>query len=162
MADAPIEVTGQVFEVFPKLDERARAQLRGQIPVLTKKLAERVRQKLQPGVLFKTTNRLLPAVRSEMVENTTQVYGRVYIDQRKFPNVVAHTLESGSRAHEIVAKNASALFFFWGKLGKNVAFRRVHHPGFSGRSYMESSLNELRGQFVAELRESMAKSMGGK
>lgn len=155
MASEPITVSGKAFETFPKLTEAARAKLRGQIPGLTKQLADRVRSKLAPGTLFKTSTRLLPAVKSEMVENTTQIYGRVYIDQNKFPNVVAHTLESGSRPHDIVVKNAKSLFFFWEKLGKNVAFMRVHHPGFEGRSYMQSSLDEMRAALVAGMREAV-------
>lgn len=150
-----LDVTGEAFVKFPKMPENARKRMRSEIPILTKQLAERVRAKLQPGALFRTTTRLLPAVKSEMVENTNEIYGRVYIDQRLFPNVVAHTLESGSKAHVIEAKNASALFFFWEKLGMNVAFKRVNHPGFSGRSYMESSLGELKESMTAKLRDAV-------
>lgn len=154
-----ISVSGPAFEKFPKLTESARASLRSEIPGLTKQLADRVRAKLAPGNLFKTSAHILPAVRSEMVENTTQIYGRVYIDQRKFPNVVAHTLESGSKPHDIVVKNAKSLFFFWERMGKNVAFMRVHHPGFAGRSYMQSSLEELKADLIAGMRKAVVGGM---
>lgn len=37
--------------------------------------------------------------------------------------------ELGSKPHKIVAKNAPALSFFWPKVGKQVAFKSVNHPG---------------------------------
>lgn len=127
---------------FTKIPENVRNNLRRDIPGLTKSVTKTVREKLIPGVLFKTTTRLLPAVRQMMVENPHEVVGRVFVDPTLFPAVVANTLESGSRPHEIRARYASALFFFWAKLGKNVAFQKVNHPGFAGRSYMQSSFQE--------------------
>lgn len=144
-------VEGTAIPHYDRLPEDLRARLRSEIPFLTKQLASRVREKLAPGALFKTSERILPAVNVEMVENPTEIYGRVYIDPGKFPNVVAHTLESGSRAHEIAAVNATALVFFWARVGQVVAFKRVHHPGFGGRSYMESSLNEMKDELVGKI-----------
>lgn len=143
---------------YKKLPEELRGTLRETIPPLTRKLADRVRAKLAPGVLFKTTTNLLPAVRAVMIENTKEIFGRVYIDPARFPEVVAETLEGGSKAHIIRAKNASALFFFWEKLGKNVAFKEVHHPGFEGRSYMKSTSEE----FLPEMTETMRLAILGK
>ena len=128
-----VRIDGKVEAKYSKLPEGVRGALRAEIPVLTRKLAARVRAKLAPGALFKTSTHILPAVTAKMIENTSEIYGRVYIDPGKFPEVVAHTLESGSKAHVIRAKNASALFFFWEKLGQNVAFKEVHHPGFEGQ-----------------------------
>jgi hypothetical protein len=138
-----VTVDGKTVKKYSKLPEDIRAALRAEIPSLTKDLAARVRAKLQPGVLFKTTTHILPAVRAKMVENTREIFGTVYIDGNRFPNIVAHTLESGSVPHEIVAKHAKVLYFFWAKLGVHVAFKRVHHPGFGGRSYMQSSLDDM-------------------
>src|SRR6185436_12220900 len=120
----------KVLARFKSIPEGVRNELRRDIPGITKKLAGRVREKLMPGALFKTTTRLLPAVRSRMIENAQRITGVVDIDPSKFPAVVANTLESGSKPHVIRAKNAGALFFFWKKLGKNVAFQSVNHPGF--------------------------------
>lgn len=156
MADGvSVTVDGKAYRKFDKLPEDIRSALRAEIPSLTKDLATRVRAKLIPGALFKTTTRLLPAVGVKMVENTKEIYGTVYIDQGKFPNVVAHTLESGSRPHDIVVKNAKALYFFWAKLGRHVAFLRVHHPGFEGRSYMQSSLDEMMPEIVRRERDAV-------
>lgn len=41
----------------------------------------------------------------------------------------ARILEEGSKPHEIHAKNAPKLVFFWPKVGKVVAFQSVRHPG---------------------------------
>ncbi len=139
-----IKVDGKVEAKYTKLPENIRSALRAEIPVLTRQLADRVRAKLAPGYLFKTTTRILPAVTARMIENTKEIYGRVFIDPAKFPEVVAHTLESGSKAHKIEAKNAGSLFFFWPVLGTNVAFKSVNHPGFEGRSYMKSSADEMK------------------
>jgi hypothetical protein len=157
MADVPlsVKVDGKAFIKYPKLTEDIRASLRAEIPAITKDLADRVRDKLAPGALFKTTDRLLPAVSSRMIENTNQIYGTVYIDSNKFPSVVAHTLESGSRAHDIVPVNASALAFFWEKLGINAVFRKVHHPGFEGRSYMQSSLDEMQSEITERMTDAV-------
>lgn len=148
-------VSGRVFEKLDRLPESLRSQLRSRIPDLTRALAERVRSKLAPGTLFKTTTHLLPAIKSQMVENAAEIYGRVYVDPSMFKPVVAHTLESGSRAHVITARNAPALSFFWEKLGRRVSFRSVNHPGFVGRSYMQSSLDEMKAEITAGLEQSV-------
>jgi hypothetical protein len=38
-------------------------------------------------------------------------------------------VEEGTRPHEIRAKNAPFLVFFWPKVGRVVHFKRVQHPG---------------------------------
>lgn len=157
----PVKVTidGSAIQHYPRLTEELRASLRTTIPVVTKELAARVREKLMPGALFKTTTRLLPAVTVKMIENANEIYGTVYIDPGKFPNVVAHSLESGSRAHDIEAKNGKALFFFWEKLGQNAAFKKVHHPGFAGRSYMQSSLDDMKDELVEMTKDGVLKPL---
>lgn len=161
MVEVTIKVDGQEIERYERLPETVRSNLRQDIPPLTRKLADRVRSKLAPGVLFKTTSRLLPAIASQMIENTNEIYGRVFVDENKFPGVVARTLESGSKPHVIMAKNAPALSFFWEKLGRRVAFKRVNHPGFPGRSYMQSSLDEMQGEIKAGLEHSVLESING-
>jgi len=137
-----VSVEGKVLAKYEKLPERLRSKLRTAIPDLTRYVRDKVAVKLAPGALFKTTTRLLPALTAQMVENRDEIYGRLFIDPNKFPAVVAKTLESGSKPHLIVARNAPALVFFWEKLGRVVAFKSVNHPGFPGRSYMQSTLDE--------------------
>lgn len=148
------KVEGRIFQKLPRLPETLRATLRSKIPDITRMVANRVRAKLAPGVLFKTTTRLLPAVRAEMREDAHQIYGRVFIDS-SFPPLVATVLERGARPHVITARNAPALSFFWDKLGRRVSFRSVNHPGFRGRSYMQSTLDESREDIKAMLEQSV-------
>ncbi len=157
MADQIVQarVEGSAFIRYPKLTEDIRAALRSEIPGITQDLAARIRDKLSPGGLFKTTDRLLPAVAVKMIENSNSIYGTVYIDPGKFPSIIANVLESGSRPHIIEAKNANSLFFFWEKLGMNVAFKKVNHPGFPGRSYMQSSLDEMHDEITERMREAV-------
>ena len=150
-----IEVDGKVVAKYEKLPDNLRSKLRSEIPSLTRDIKALVAAKLAPGALFKTSTRLLPALSSQMVENKDELYGRVYIDGTKFPNVVAHTLESGSKPHLIVARNAPALVFFWEKLGRVVAFKSVNHPGFPGRSYMQSTLDENADMIADRLNRSV-------
>lgn len=156
------KIEGKAIPHYKRLPEDLRARLRSEIPFLTKQLASRVREKLAPGALFKTTDHILPAVNVEMVENSREIYGRVYIDPKKFPNVVAHTLESGSRPHEIAAVNAPMLVFFWAKVGQVVAFKRVHHPGFEGRSYMKSSADEMKDELVGRVSNAVTGELHGR
>lgn len=155
-----VQVDGKVEAKYSRLPESVRASLRAAIPDLTRQLAGIVRAKLSPGVLFKTTNRLLPAIRATMIENTSEIYGKVYVDD-SFPEVVAHTLESGSRPHIIKAKNAPSLYFFWPKVGHFVSFKQVNHPGFEGRSYMHSSAEEFKPVITARLREAILGPING-
>ena len=43
------------------------------------------------------------------------------------------------------ARNASALHFFWERVGAWVSFKKVQHPGFAGIQYMERTLAEKAG-----------------
>lgn len=152
MADpVGVKIVGGATTKYPKLAENVRAVARNTIIIQTKRLALRVKAKLQPGVLFKTTTRLLPAVTTKLIESNDQIYGYVFIDPRKFPDVVAKTLESGSKAHDIVGN--PYLAFYFGKLGRNVVFRKVHHPGYPGKSYMQSSLAESEQEMTLEVKE---------
>lgn len=155
MPGIEIEVSGKVIAKYERLPNEIRSRLRHDLPDITRDVKARVAAKLVPGVLFKTTTRLAPALSSQMIESKDEIYGRVYIDRNKFPPVVAHTLESGSRAHEIAARLAPVLVFFWEKLGKVVAFKRVWHPGFEGRSYMHSTMEEMRDEIAERLNRSV-------
>lgn len=150
-----VSVEGKVLAKYEKVPEQLRSRLRVMLPQLTRDVKAKVAAKLAPGALFKTTTRLLPALSSQMVENKDEIYGRVFIDEGKFPGVVAATLERGSKAHVIAAVNAPALVFFWEKLGRVVAFKSVNHPGFEGRSYMQSTLDEMQGEITGRLNRSV-------
>lgn len=51
----------------------------------------------------------------------------------------AEFIENGSRAHEIHARNAPMLSFFWEKKGQWVEFEWVNHPGTKATKFMEAA-----------------------
>ena len=136
------------------IPEGVRRNLRTVIPGLTKKLGSLVDYKLNTELKSRTH----VEVKNEMVESPTYLYGRVSAVWTGDPkqSMVPAVLDTGAVAHDIEAVNASALFFFWEKLGMNVAFRRVHHPGFAGINYMKRSLDEMHDEIVNGLRQAAA------
>jgi hypothetical protein len=49
-------------------------------------------------------------------------------------------VHEGSRRHVIRARRAPMLRFFWEKVGRNVAFRSVHHPGVAARPFLRNAM----------------------
>lgn len=129
------------------IPEAVRKNLRAIIPDLTKRLGAAVETNLNTGL--KSRNRL--QVKKEMVENPTSLYGRVTTVSTREPQMLPLWLESGTKAHEIAARNASALFFFWDKVGRDVAFKRVQHPGFAGIHYTENAFNTMEAEIIEKL-----------
>jgi hypothetical protein len=52
-------------------------------------------------------------------------------------------VHEGSRPHKIVARNAPMLRFFWEKIGRNVAFRSVNHPGVKARPFLRNAMTRV-------------------
>lgn len=139
-----------------RLTEDVRGALRTALPAIGLDLQAKVRAKLVPGVLFKSSTNL--RVDAKLVENSRQISTQVTTVWTGDPDrsMVPAVLESGARPHVIEAKRAKALYFFWERLGMNVAFKRVNHPGFPGRSYMESTFDENRDAYTEQLRVALA------
>lgn len=135
------------------IPESVRRNLRTMLPDLTKRLGALVDSKLDSGL--KTRRRL--QTKKEIVESPTALYGRVSVVSTSEPKLLPLWLDQGTKPHEIAAKNASALFFFWDKMGMNVAFRRVMHPGFAGIHFMQESFDEMRGEIVSGLTAAIKK-----
>lgn len=129
------------------IPEAVRRNLRAIIPDLTKRLGAAVESNLDTGL--KSRRRL--QVKKEMVENPQSIYGRVRVVSTSAPEMLPTWLEKGTRPHVIVARNASALFFFWDKLGRNVSFKSVNHPGFRGIQYAANAFRGMRGEIVASI-----------
>lgn len=138
------------------IPESVRRNLRAIIPDITKRLGAAVDANLDARL--KTRRRL--TVRKEMVENPTALYGRVTTVANPGPALLPLWLEEGTRPHEIAAKNASALFFFWEKMGRNVVFRRVMHPGTPAFHYSTDAFKAMEAEIVASL--SQAVRMGAR
>jgi len=133
------------------IPDDVRRNLRALIPDLTRRLASRVDANLTAGL--RTRRRL--QVKSAMVENRQGITGRVTVVSTSEPLMLPLWLESGTRAHAIEARNAKALYFFWEKMGTNVAFRRVMHPGFAGIHYAENAFRSMEAEIINTIKQSV-------
>lgn len=127
--------------------DAVRRNLRAMLPQTVRKVAASVDTKLNTDL--KSRRRL--EVQQQIVENPKEIYGRVRVIATADPRMLPTWLEEGTKAHEIVATNASALAFFWEKVGKDVFFKSVHHPGFAGIQYMQRTLAEMRDEITSDL-----------
>lgn len=139
-----IDNTAAIANFGPQgfLPVAVRDNLRSVLPDLTRRLGAQVNSNLDSGL--KTRRRL--QVRQEMVENPTAIYGRVTTVATEEPLMLPEWLEDGTAAHVIRARNATALFFFWEKVGRNVMFQKVNHPGFAGIHYTQNAFDALEGE----------------
>lgn len=61
--------------------------------------------------------------------------------------VYAFSVHEGQPARRIVARNAPMLRFFWRRVGRNVAFHSVNHPGTTGQPYLTSAMRQVAPRF---------------
>lgn len=54
----------------------------------------------------------------------------------------AKFVHDGTGPHEIRARNARALRFYWPKAGRVVYFKRVQHPGYKGNPYLRDAITD--------------------
>lgn len=127
------------------IPEAVRRNLRRIIPDLTKRLGAAVDANLTAGL--KTRASL--TVKKEMVENPTALYGRVTTVSSKNP-LLPLWLESGTKAHDIVA-TGPALAFFWPKVGKQMFLKKVHHPGTAPGNFSANAFHAMEAEIKAAL-----------
>lgn len=130
--------------------------LRPAIVGLTKRVGAQVDANLNAGL--KSRRRL--RVRTEMVENARELIGRVSVVATAPPLMLPVWLESGTKAHKIEAKNAKALYFFWNRVGRNVFFKSVNHPGFVGIQYMQGAFEAMKGDIKSTIRKAVSDGLG--
>jgi phage gpG-like protein len=132
-----------------RLTPAIRSALRGTIVTLTQALAATVRAKLSGGVLQMRTGALFRSIKSEMVENTATIYGRVYSDGVRYAAI--HEF-GGTIQHP-----GSSKFQAWqGAEGWIYThFTRPHAIPIPERSYLRSSLAEMRDDIVDRLTEAV-------
>lgn len=134
------------------IPQAVRTNLRRVLPDLTRRLGTAVEAKLASGLKSHATLE----EKTELVENPTAIYGRVRtVANPPSPALLPQWLETGTAPHEIAARNSPALAFFWDKLGMNVLFRRVSHPGFAGIHYTEQAFAEMQDEIVTGLTEAV-------
>lgn len=57
-------------------------------------------------------------------------------------------VDEGTRAHVILPRNAPRLVFFWARMGKWVAAKKVNHPGTTGRFFGKRTARAFMRPFV--------------
>lgn len=132
---------------FGPMTEATRAGLRPAVVSLTQRLASLVRAKLSGGVLQRRSGRLLGSIRSELVETTDSIGGRVSTSGVPYARI--HEYGGQTSPHVIMARNSSSLAFVW--QGQMRFFKKVNHPGskIPARPYMSTSLEEMREEIRA-------------
>lgn len=146
-----VELVDNATVRLGRLTEDMRRRLRVTIVRDGKELASRVRGKLSGGVLKVRSGRLLNSIRSEMVENTAEIYGRVF--SLGVPYAAIQERGGQTRPHVIRPKNVQALHFM--VAGASVFAMRVNHPGskISAKNYLRGSLAEMRSTLVGNIKE---------
>lgn len=146
-----VELVDRATIKLKSIPEDMRRRLRVAVVRDTKELAALVRGKLSGTVLKVRSGRLLRSIKNEMVENANTIYGRVY--SRGVPYAAIHEYGGRTKPHLIVPKTAKALHFMVG--GQHVFAARVNHPGskIPQRSYLRSSLAEIRDKALHDIRE---------
>ena len=138
------------------IPEQVRSNLRRVIPDLTKRLGANVEARL--NTQLQSRNRL--KVDKLMREDSSRVIGQVTTvwTGESSKSFIPQILESGAKAHAIVAKNASALAFLWPKVGPGMFFfKQVWHPGFPGIWYMRDAFKEMETEIVSSMTEAVRK-----
>lgn len=93
----------------------------------------------------------LPTRISYRIERTSRQSWKLDVGVRGYdPDVLKYILR-GTRPHTIVAVRARALHFYWEKVGREVYFRRVFHPGTKANPFIMRAIISLqrRGEFDA-------------
>lgn len=106
--------------VVPRLEalgHRIDANARGRVPVRTGELSRSIGHRT-----FRRGSRAI------LREQATAQHARYY--------------HEGFAPHEIRARNAKALRFYWPKAGRVMYLKRVQHPGFAGKPFLRDAIHE--------------------
>jgi phage gpG-like protein len=141
-----------------KIPDAVRAALLQRVSALTVQLAARVRAKLSGEVLHVRSGALRASIFEDVQNTSTSVTGSVY-SSGDVPYAAIHEYGGVIPAHEVVPVKAHALRFEIG--GKTVFAMRANIPAIHmpERSYMRSSLAEMKEQIISELQEAIVGAM---
>lgn len=143
------------MNAFPTSLQRV---LNRRIRALVLRLQARVQKKLSGQVLNVVTGALRRSIQSDVTDTGERIIGRVY-SSGDVKYAAIHEFGGRTRAHIIEPRKAQALMFVMG--GRNVFARRVNHPGsqMPERSFMRTSLQEMRDEIVRSLSEAPLEAM---
>lgn len=126
--------------------------------ILALRLEARVKNKLNGVVLKVRTGALRRSIHHTVTQGVTEVQGRVY-SSGDVKYAAIHEFGGRTKPHLIVPRKASVLAFPVG--GKTIFSMFVNHPGSNipQRSYMRSTLREMRGDIVTGYREAIREGL---
>ncbi len=148
--DSANRLNATIRGLLPKITEAIRKRL----DELDAKLQRKIQtEKLSGQVLHHRTGKLINSIRMIPAKVAgPKVAG--YVEGGGGPAWYGKIHEYGTdRAYEIVPVNKKALAFMLN--GKQVFATKVQHPAFQERSFMRSSLAEMKDQIHADLQDAV-------
>ncbi|MCE9561890.1 MAG: hypothetical protein K8U57_07535 [Planctomycetes bacterium] len=141
------------------MPDKLRAALLRKVTYLALRLENKVKtDKLSGQVLNHKSGRLWRSIQHSVASTPTSVTGKVY-SAGDVKYAAIHEFGGTTKPHIIEAKSAGSLAFAWN--GKQAFFKRVNHPGskIPERSYLRSSLADMRDEIVAGLEEAASQAL---
>ena len=132
--------------------------LLGQADALRDALEARIQQKLS-GEVLQTRSGALAASIISSIENDGSATS-VSISSTGVPYAAIQEFGGKTAAHDIVAVKGKVLAFSAG--GSQVFAKSVHHPGSTipARSYLGSSLAEMRDEIESDFKQAVLEALG--
>lgn len=142
---------------FDAMPGRVRDALLAKVEVLRQKLEAKIKGKLTGQVLNRRSGALFRSIFSERIDQGNAIYGRA-ASSGDVKYAAIHEFGGKTPAHDIIPTKAKALAFIVG--GKMQFAKIVHHPGsvMPERSFMRSSLSDMRDEIVSGLKSAVLQS----
>lgn len=143
---------------FDGMNAKVRAALLKKVSGLAVQLATLVRTKLSGQVLVVRSGALRASINENVVDSPDGVTGSVF-SSGDVKYAAIHEYGGVIPAHDVIATKAQALAFVW--QGKQQFFKRVRIPDVTmpERSYMRSSLSDMKDQIVQGLTDAVMEGM---
>ena len=157
MLNVTVVGENELIARFEAMPDRLHAALLKKVSTLTLKLEAKIKQKLSGDVLKVRTGKLRRSIHSRVDATSTSVTG-LAASSGDVKYAGLHEFGGKTKAHIIEPQNAKALAFQMS--GKQVIVKRVNHPGsvIPARSFMRSSLKDMRDEIVEGMNEAAAEA----
>jgi hypothetical protein len=114
---------------------------------LVKREAQRLVGVYRPPDAYSAANRRRrPGTLRDSIVKRVHAGAQPYVEVGS-DDPIALIHHEGTVPHVIRARRAPRLVFFWGKVGKVVAFKSVNHPGTKPNRYLTNALAVLRKRY---------------